>query len=368
MIITKKSLPRRTILRGLGAPGAAAARRMVPALTAMAADRRPPGAPARRGLRAERHGDAAGRRRATGAGFELTPILQPLAPFRDRLLVSRAWTGSGIAEPGSHAAASHAIPDRRARPADRRRHAGRSFDGPDGGADTWRAHAARVARARARSPRHHRLVRRGTAAPSSTRSRGAARRRRCRWRTTRARCSSGCSARRAAPTPRHGSPISAGSQHPRFGDRGGRGSRRAVWARATALKIDEYLDGRARHRAADPEGRGAERDGAAGRGAAGRHSADFEEHTQLMFDLQVLAYQCRPDARHHVHDRAASSAAAPIRRSASPRRTTRSRTIRTTRRRSRSWPRSTPITRRCSPTISRSCGRPPTATARCSIT
>ena len=110
MIITKKALPRRTFLRGLGTTLA------LPLLDAMvpafAATRNTAGKPACRmgfvyvpnGIIMDRFTPA-----TEGAGFELTPILKPLAPFRDRFLVL-----SGLAHingrplgdgPGDHARA-----------------------------------------------------------------------------------------------------------------------------------------------------------------------------------------------------------------------------------------------------------------------
>ena len=88
MIITKKTLPRRTVLRGLGtALALPLLDGMVPALTALgrtAARPRP-----RLGFVYVPHG--AVMRNWTppgeGAGFEFTPILKPLEPFRDRLVV-----------------------------------------------------------------------------------------------------------------------------------------------------------------------------------------------------------------------------------------------------------------------------------------
>ena len=88
MIITKKALPRRTVLRGLGtAMALPLLDGMVPALTALgrtAARPKP-----RLGVIYVPHG--AVMRNWTpeveGAGFEVTPILQPLTPFRDDLLV-----------------------------------------------------------------------------------------------------------------------------------------------------------------------------------------------------------------------------------------------------------------------------------------
>ena len=88
MIITKKSLSRRTVLRGLGtAVALPLLDGMVPALTALgrtAARPKP-----RLGFVYVPHG--AVMRNWTppgeGAGFEFTPILKPLEPFRDRLVV-----------------------------------------------------------------------------------------------------------------------------------------------------------------------------------------------------------------------------------------------------------------------------------------
>ncbi len=88
MIITKKALPRRTFLRGLGATVALPLLdAMVPAASAMA---RTAANPATRlgfvyvpnGVIQDQFVPA-----ATGAGFDFSPILSPLEPFRDRLLV-----------------------------------------------------------------------------------------------------------------------------------------------------------------------------------------------------------------------------------------------------------------------------------------
>ena len=85
MIITKKFISRRTVLRGIGTTLALPLLDgMVPALAAA------PSAPAKRlsfvyapnGMIMEKWTPA-----AEGAAFELTPILEPLAPFRDRMLV-----------------------------------------------------------------------------------------------------------------------------------------------------------------------------------------------------------------------------------------------------------------------------------------
>jgi hypothetical protein len=110
MIVTKKALPRRTFLRGIGTTLA------LPLLDAMvpafAATRNSPAAGANRltfvyvpnGVIMDRWTPA-----AEGAGFDLTPSLQALAPLRDRVLVL-----SGLAQingrplgdgPGDHARA-----------------------------------------------------------------------------------------------------------------------------------------------------------------------------------------------------------------------------------------------------------------------
>ncbi len=86
MIITKKCLPRRTLLKGLGtALSLPLLDAMVPALTAQAAT----AAPVKRlgvvyipnGMAMEYWTPA-----TTGAGFELTPVMRPLASFHDRIL------------------------------------------------------------------------------------------------------------------------------------------------------------------------------------------------------------------------------------------------------------------------------------------
>ena len=86
MFVAKKSLPRRTVLRGLGATLAVPLLdAMVPALTAQV---RSAAAPTRRfgavfvpmGERPSHWTPA-----TTGVGFEFSPILKPLEPFRDAI-------------------------------------------------------------------------------------------------------------------------------------------------------------------------------------------------------------------------------------------------------------------------------------------
>src|SRR5690242_15917761 len=93
MVISKKCLPRRTFLRGLGvAAGLPLLDAMVPALAAATTSAKP----VRRlgivyvpnGMAMEYWTPA-----AEGPTFEFTPILQPLSPFRDRLLVLSGLSG-----------------------------------------------------------------------------------------------------------------------------------------------------------------------------------------------------------------------------------------------------------------------------------
>ena len=88
MMITKKAIPRRTVLRGIGATLALPLLDgMVPALSALSTTAANPvvrfGAVyVPNGIVMQNWTPA-----AEGTAFELTPTLQPLAPFRDRLLV-----------------------------------------------------------------------------------------------------------------------------------------------------------------------------------------------------------------------------------------------------------------------------------------
>ena len=88
MIITKKAIPRRTILRGMGtALALPLLESMVPALAAMESTA------AKRATRLSFVYSPNGMIMdhwtplTEGAGFQLPPTLQPLAPFRDRMLV-----------------------------------------------------------------------------------------------------------------------------------------------------------------------------------------------------------------------------------------------------------------------------------------
>ena len=105
MYLTRKSLPRRTFLRGLGvAVGLPLLDAMVPPLTAFA--RTPAVRPLRfgavyvpNGIIMEQWTPA-----AVGADFEFTPILRSLEPFRDSLVIVSNLSRPGTAD--SHAVAS----------------------------------------------------------------------------------------------------------------------------------------------------------------------------------------------------------------------------------------------------------------------
>ncbi len=94
MIITKMSLPRRTVLRGLGAAVALPLLdAMVPAASALSRTAANP--PRRFGVVYVPNGIAMEHWTPTqeGRGFDLTPILQPLAPFRDQMTVVSGLRG-----------------------------------------------------------------------------------------------------------------------------------------------------------------------------------------------------------------------------------------------------------------------------------
>src|SRR5713226_6547047 len=88
MMVFKKAIPRRTFLRGVGATLALPlSDGMVPAFAAPSDTAAKPAI--RMGFVYVPNGIVMNKwsPATEGAGFELTPILQPLAPFRDRMLV-----------------------------------------------------------------------------------------------------------------------------------------------------------------------------------------------------------------------------------------------------------------------------------------
>ena len=100
MIVTKKALPRRTFLRGIGATLALPLLdAMVPALSALATT--PAAGPRRLGFIYLPNGVAMNfnginywKPKSEGANFELSPILTPLAPFREQMVVVSGLTST----------------------------------------------------------------------------------------------------------------------------------------------------------------------------------------------------------------------------------------------------------------------------------
>ena len=110
MIITKKAIPRRTVLRGVGATLALPLLDgMVPAATALA--KTAAKSPLRFGTVYVPNGIIMERWTplAEGPGFEFTPSLKSLEPFRDRLLVVSGLDNTG-ARSRSGASGAHAKP------------------------------------------------------------------------------------------------------------------------------------------------------------------------------------------------------------------------------------------------------------------
>src|SRR5258708_8239870 len=105
MIVTRRHLPRRTFLKGMGAVIA------LPALDAMtpafAATARASSAPVRLAFMYVPNGVtmADWTPRAAGAGFEFSRILKPLAPFRADTLVLSGLAHRNGAAPGDGAGA-----------------------------------------------------------------------------------------------------------------------------------------------------------------------------------------------------------------------------------------------------------------------
>ena len=335
MFITKMSLPRRTFLRGIGATMALPLLdAMVPALTAAG---QTAASPVRRfGAIYVPHGAILNQwtPATAGAGFEFTPILKPLEPFRDQLCVVSGLDGPTGSRPrGGHAIAPamwlSGVTPKKTEGADVR--TGTTID-------------QMIAKQIGQDTPFPSLE---VATEDFTGFVGAcdigysctymntiswqAPTRRCRWRSTRGSSSSGCS---AAPAP------------PSSGSRACARDRSildSVTESATRLQTGLGARGptaarrvsgeHPRDRAADPAGREA---------CAARWSVPeapigvpdaFEEHVALMFDLLAVAYQA-DITRVFTFMMARESASRPTRRSASPSRITRCRTTRTSRRRS----------------------------------
>ena len=272
---------------------------MVPALTALAqtAAQPPRRASASSTCRTARSWSS-GRRRRRAPGFEFTPILKPLEPFRDSLVVVSNLARAGGRPTGDHAVSAGRLAERRVAEADR----GARTSAP---ASTHRSGASPSRSARTRRSRRSSWRPRTSPATSARCDAGyscaymnthlvaARRRRRCRWRSTRAWCSSGCSAGRARADAAR---WRACSDDRSILDSVARATRRdlqrGLGARDRA-RLERVPRQRPRDRAAHPARRGAaarrERDRA---GRAGRRARRRSRSTSaLMFDLLALAFQ-----------------------------------------------------------------------------
>ena len=294
MIITRKAISRRTVLRGLGTTLALPLLdSMAPALTA--ASKTAAGTTHRLGIVYVPNGIVMEQwtPATEGAGFELTPTLEPLARFRERM-----DRGDGPQQQGPRLCPRdrlHQLSDRRVAEAHAgRRPAGRRVDGPAGGQGAAPAHAARVAGARAGIGRRSRHVRGGLHLRVHEHHQLAQRRRRrCRWRSTRARSSSGCWATSAAPIrPARARAHRAGPAQPaRRRDRQDRAAApRSRGARPQTSSASTWTpcgtsSGRIQMAEAQVDQPLPEMAPPVG------IPATFDEHAKLMFDLQVLAYQ-----------------------------------------------------------------------------
>src|SRR5690606_2994607 len=104
MFVTKKSLPRRTFLRGAGAVVALPfLESMVPAMTAHAQSA---ASPLRFGAVYLPNGCPMDYWMPSGdaGALEMTPILRPLEPFRDQMVVV-----NNLSRPGGRAVTDHAV-------------------------------------------------------------------------------------------------------------------------------------------------------------------------------------------------------------------------------------------------------------------
>ena len=149
MIVFKKAISRRAMLRGTGRRvGAAAAGQHGAGVFRARRHARQAGQPLRRHLRAERHDHAELSALDRRHGYELTPTLSALAPFREHFQVLSGLTCVPHAGAAGRRAreSQHAVSDRyftaHQRNLARCRHLGR----PDSRAGDGQAHAVGVAR------------------------------------------------------------------------------------------------------------------------------------------------------------------------------------------------------------------------------
>ena len=276
--------------------GAAAARSMVPAMTATAKTRgRTRRAASARSSSRSASGRASGRRRRPATNFEFTPILKPLEKFRDHVTVV-----SELCDPlDGHATTvaawlSGTIPKR----TDRRRRPQRHHDRPGDRQADRPGHGVPVDRARDRRLHrlHRRLRPRLRLRLHEHASWASADHSRCRWRSIRASSSSGCSAAPARAEPAPG-PHAERQEHPRFGAAGRQGSAGRPRARRTAPASSDYLEN---VREIEKRIQRAEKQATTEitvPDAPIGVPESFEEHVGLQFDLLALALRSEHHAR-----------------------------------------------------------------------
>ena len=297
-MITRKALPRRTFLRGMGTavgasvPGCHGARLGAAPLAGKAA--RPHGVR----LRAQRHhhGQLEPGLRGQTRG-ELPRILKPLEPFKDDILHARQpdaqyraraarWRGRsrpllrlvphrhpGQEDAGRYQGRRLVRPDRR-QPDGRRRRASRRSN------SAWKMRARRA------------IAIPATPARTPTTWPGAARRSRCRRSSIRARCSSASSATASMLSPEaRARQAEVPPQHSRFRHRRHAASWKPTLGPTDRRKLDEYLSS---IREVERQIENAEKDNT----QIDPHMekpygvpADFAEHFKLMTDMMTIAFQ-----------------------------------------------------------------------------
>ena len=345
MIVTRKTVARRTVLRGLGATSRLPLLdAMVPALTALA---QTPARPRARlgvvyvpmGAVMNNWTPADERRRLRAHPDPRAARAVPRPPGRaDR---PRQRTGGGQARRARRRARPHRrrVPDGRAREADRgRRLRGGHLDRSDCGQAPRPADAAGVARARARDHRTRRRLRRRLqlrlrqhavlahgdhAAADGEQPASGVRAAVRRQRQHRAR-------RRAARAWRSDRSI-LDSVTETVSDLAARRSARAIAPGSASISTRSATSSAASRRPKPT----APRELPVVERPAGSIPASFEEYAKVMFDLQVLAYQSDLTRVIDVHDRQGAQQPDLSRRSACPISITRSRITRTI---PRSWP------------------------------
>ena len=268
--LTGKALPRRTVLRGLGATlSLPLLDAMLPALSPRATAA---ATPAHRFLAFYVPNGMAMEYwtpKGEGRDFELSPILEPLAPFRNQMLV---LSGINASWNYIHAGASGSFLTGTTR-------GGRNEVEilADVSMDQLLARhfakrdAGRLARARDGCARQRRRLHGHPELRLHAHDLLAqCRRSRCRWSTTRARCSSACSATAAAPDGRR---VKRGCSSRRACSTRSTGSWRSAEAgarRAGSGQGRAVHGGGSRHRAPHSEGRAAARHRAARRSSSHR--------------------------------------------------------------------------------------------------